>query len=112
MLDRTKISYEDEDGYTWHYYKCYLNDRGYISSFESVDDNPQEADIFEAGARFSPELNKGCYKIVNNQVVYDDDEYQRILAKEEEERRKPTQLDKVESQSFYTAMMTDTLLDE
>lgn len=112
MLDITKKPYKDADGYTWHFYKCELNDRGYIASYMSCDDNPQEADIFEAGARFNPELSRGCYTIVNNEVVYDDEEYQRILAKEEEERRKPTEMDRLESQTFYTAMMTDTLLEE
>lgn len=111
MLDYTKKSYKDEDDYTWHFYKCEFNDRGYITTIMSCDGNPQEADIFEAGARFNPELTRGCYKVVNNEVVFDENEYNRILAKEEEERRKPTEQELLEAQVTWTAIATDTLLE-
>lgn len=34
------------------------------------------------------------------------------LARQEEQKNKPTQLDRIEAQITYTAMMTDTLLEE
>lgn len=41
-------------------------------------------------------------------VPYTQDELDRINA----ERNKPTQLDRIEAQALYTAMMTDTLIEE
>lgn len=41
-------------------------------------------------------------------VPYTQEELDRI----EEERNKPTQLDRIEAQALYTALMTDTLIDE
>ena len=41
-------------------------------------------------------------------VPYRQDELDRINA----ERNKPTQLDRIEAQALYTALMTDTLIEE
>ena len=41
-------------------------------------------------------------------VPYTQDELDRIEA----ERNKPTQLDRIEAQALYTALMTDTLIEE
>lgn len=41
-------------------------------------------------------------------VPYTQDELDRIDA----ERNKPTQLDRIEAQALYTALMTDTLIEE
>lgn len=41
-------------------------------------------------------------------VPYTQDEIDRIEA----ERNKPTQLDRIEAQALYTALMTDTLIEE
>ena len=41
-------------------------------------------------------------------VPYTQDELDRMEA----ERNKPTQLDRIEAQALYTAMMTDTLIEE
>lgn len=37
---------------------------------------------------------------------------QEELYRMEEERNKPTQLDRIEAQALYTALMTDTLIEE
>lgn len=37
---------------------------------------------------------------------------QEELARMEEERNRPTQLDRIEAQALYTALMTDTLIEE
>lgn len=41
-------------------------------------------------------------------VTYTQEELDRIEA----ERNKPTQLDRIEAQTLYTALMTDTLIEE
>ena len=41
-------------------------------------------------------------------VPYTQEELDRM----EEERNRPTQLDRIEAQALYTALMTDTLIDE
>lgn len=41
-------------------------------------------------------------------VPYTQEELDRM----EEERNKPTQLDRIEAQALYTALMTDTLIEE
>ena len=47
------------------------------------------------------------YEDILRYVLYTEEELQAI----EEERNKPTQLDLIEAQVTYTAMMTDTLLE-
>lgn len=37
---------------------------------------------------------------------------QKELVRMEEERNRPTQLDRIEAQTLYTALMTDTLIEE
>jgi hypothetical protein len=48
------------------------------------------------------------YEDIYRYVLYTEEE----LAQIEVEKNKPTQLDVIESQVFYTAMMTDTLLED
>lgn len=52
-----------------------------------------------------PDGNIADYKYINNEYVYDP------LPQPEPEPEKPTQLDALEAQVTYTAMMTDTLLE-
>lgn len=52
-----------------------------------------------------PEGNITDYKYINNEYVY------YPLPKPEPEPEEPTQLDILEAQVTYTAMMTDTLLE-
>ena len=51
-----------------------------------------------------PEGNIADYKFINNEFIYEP-----IMAELVEE--KPSQLDLIEAQVTYTAMMTDTLLE-
>lgn len=52
-----------------------------------------------------PEGDITNYKYINNEYVYDP------LPEPEPIEPKPTQLDTLEAQVIYTAMMTDTLLE-
>ena len=52
-----------------------------------------------------PEGDITNYKYINNEYVYDP------LPEPEPIEPEPTQLDMVEAQALYTAMMTDTLLE-
>ena len=52
-----------------------------------------------------PEGDIANYKYINNEYVYDP------IPKPEPEPEEPTQLDILEAQVTYTAMMTDTLLE-
>ena len=45
---------------------------------------------------------------IQSYVPYTQDELDRMEA----ERNKPTQLDRIEAQALYTALMTDTLIEE
>ena len=52
------------------------------------------------------------YKFVNNDFVVDEQKKAEIIAEREKEAQKPSRLDRLEAQSFFTAMTTDTLLEE
>lgn len=68
-------------------------------------DNPEEAIHVES----LPEGNVLDYKYINGEFVYDP---LPIPEPEPEPEPEPTQLDRIEAQAIYTAMMTDTLLEE
>lgn len=53
-----------------------------------------------------PEGDLYEYRYVDGEYIYDP------LPKQEEETPAPTQLDRVEAQTMYTALMTDTLLED
>lgn len=79
--------------------------------YETVDEYPnggkdvqKVVDVpgVEAKAAWDEEIPIQIY------VPYTQDELDRIEA----ERNKPTQLDRIEAQALYTALMTDTLIEE
>ncbi len=64
------------------------------------------------------DLFEGWYKFVRDEsetggnFVLDEAKKAEIIAKREEEAKKPTDQDRLEAQTMYTALMTDTLLPE
>ena len=56
-------------------------------------------------------LLRGWYKLQNNIFVEDSVKKQEIINEEEKEAQKPTWQETLEAQTFYTAMMTDTLIE-
>ena len=66
-----------------------------------------EGQSYEGMAKVNtlPEGDITDYKYINNEYVYDP------LPEPEPAEEQPTQLDRIEAQVTYTAMMTDTLLE-
>ena len=81
---------------------------GYVSGFYTVtgeyDYRGQMADF--------PEVCEGWTKFVNGNFVEDLDKKAEIIAEREKESKKPTWQETIESQVYYTALMTDTLVEE
>ena len=90
-------------------YKIIINTDGYVDSFYDVIDGDYD---YEGQLSSYVDLTEGWYKFVNNEFVVDENKKAEILEERRKEAEKPTQLDIVEAQLIYTAMMTDTLLEE
>lgn len=54
----------------------------------------------------------GAYRLGNNCLEFDNEKYQELLEEEQRRESKPTWNEKIESQVYYTALMTDTLVEE
>lgn len=90
-----------------HKYSIELDENGYMLGF-SIDENSEYE--FDGSLLELDFLN--AYKIVDNQPWLDEERKAEIIAEREAEAKKPTQLDIIEAQTTYTALMTDTLLEE
>ncbi len=56
-----------------------------------------------------------AYQKVGDKLVLNEKRKQELIEEEEERKRKeqdPTDFERLEAQSYYTAMLTDTLLEE
>ena len=53
-----------------------------------------------------------CYYLKNNELVLDEKKKQEQIEEEERQAKLPTWQETIDSQVFYTAMMTDTLIEE
>lgn len=93
-----------------HRYKVETDGDGYITSFYVPEDESQGDYTFDGSLLELHYLN--AYKIVNNVPTLDPVKKAQIIAEEEAEAQKPTQLDIVEAQVTYTALMTGTLIEE
>lgn len=90
--------------------KVLLNSDGYVDGYALIGDildSIEVADLTtEEFAKF--ETSYRAYKVDENGVLILD---ANKLASLQEETNTPTQLDRIEAQITYTAMMTDTLLE-
>ena len=93
-----------------HNYKVNLDGDGYITGFYVPMDETTGDYEFDGSLLELDFLN--AYKIKNNVPWLDEQKKAEIIAEREAEAQKPTQLDIVEAQAVYTALMTDTLLGE
>ena len=54
----------------------------------------------------------GAHRWNGTALIFDAAKYAEILAEQEAAARRPSALEALEAQVYYTAMMTDTLIDE
>ena len=94
ILNRYKIS-SDENGYIVGFYTVFGDDYDYYG---------QMADF--------PELCEGWTKFENGEFVEDPEKKAEIIAEREREAQLPTWEEIIESQVYYTALITDTLIEE
>lgn len=89
-------------------YKINLDENNYLTGFMHM---ANEEDVYELNPSEMNLEYLNCYKLVNDEVIFDKEEYQRTLEEQEAEKQKPTQLETIEAQILYTALMTDTILE-
>lgn len=93
-----------------HNYKVEFDENEYITGFYVPLEETGDEYTFDGSLLELDFLN--AYKIVDNQPWLDEERKAEIIAEREAEAQKPTQLDIIEAQATYTALMTDTLLEE
>ena len=83
-------------------YKLYFDEEGYLTGYEHTG---TEDDVYEIDFNTFNGGYLTCYKLINDELVLD-----------EEKARKqditPSWEETIDAQLSYTAMMTDTLLEE
>lgn len=97
------------------YYKFGFTEDNYITAFQVVDlDTSSSYDYYGVlpDDMVQSIMYGAWYKLVDGNLVVDQERKAEIIAKREEEAKKPTWQDKIEAQITYTAMMTDTLIEE
>lgn len=88
---------------------------GYVCGFSATLDD--EYDFYGQMALW-PDACEGWYRFVADQsetrgtFVLDQNKKDEIIAEREAEARKPTEQDLLEAQVLWTALMTDTLMEE
>ena len=100
-----------------YFYKLNFDENNYIVGFYTVLETGEYDYICNENEYLPEDVTEGWYKFVSNgsgrgNFVVDETKKAEIIAKREEEAKKPTDMDKLQAQSFYTAMVTDTLLEE
>lgn len=90
-------------------YKLILDENNYLEGF--VHTNSSE-DKYELNPQSMQLDYLNCYHLVEDEVVFDEEKYNKVKEEEEKEKQKPTFEEKIEAQVLYTALMTDTMLDE
>lgn len=85
------------------------NDDNYIVGFNTVISGNYD---FEGQMADYPEACEGWCKLENNQIVVDEEKKAEIIEERRRKEEEPTDLERLEAQVFYTAMETDTLLEE
>lgn len=98
-----------------NYYKINNNEDGYVANFYAVLEGDYD---FYGQMSLFPEATEGWYKFIPDEsecggyFYLDQEKKDEIIAEREEEAKKPTQQDLMEAQLTWTALMTDTLLEE
>ena len=91
-------------------YKLNIDDNGYIFGFYAVTSGEYD---YEGQLANIPDLCEGWYKFENSNFVVDEKKKAEIMAQREKEAREAErESERLLAQIEYTAMMTDTLLEE
>lgn len=92
-----------------YYYKINFNGNYVVGAY--AVNKGSDYDYYGQIAEY-PDIAEGWYKFVNNTFVVDEQKKAEIIAEREREAQKPTWQETMDAQVTYTAMMTDTLLEE
>ena len=88
---------------------------GYVLGI-SIYDNPEDADKnifnFDLSQYDLTDIRIMAYRLNENGLEFDNVRYQELLEEKHEREKIPTWNEKIESQVYYTALMTDTLVEE
>ena len=93
-----------------NYYKFTLNADGYIIGFHAVPSN-QEYDYYGQMSQF-PDAIRGWTRFADGNFVIDETKKAEILAEEQKKAEEPTWEERIDAQLLYTALLTDSLLEE
>ena len=93
-----------------NYYKFMVNADGYIIGYQSVPAGT-EYDYFGQMSQV-PDAIRGWTKFIDGQFVADEAKKAEILAEEQKKAEEPTWEERIDAQVLYTALLTDSLLEE
>lgn len=93
-----------------NYYKFMKNADGYIIGFQTVPMGT-DYDFFGQMAQY-PEATHGWTKFTDGKFVIDEAKKAEILAEEQKKAEAPTWEERIDAQVLYTALLTNSLLEE
>lgn len=88
-------------------YTLNLDTNNYVLSIAHTRSDNIELDLSQVDPRC---LN--AYQFVDGKLILNEAKKQAIMDAEKVREETPTQLDRIEAQALYTALMTDTLIEE
>lgn len=89
-----------------------LDDNGYLLSISKIKTNVPSVESLDGLDLSGYRIN--AHRWTGSELVFDEERYAEIeteIQAAAEAASAPTQLDRIEAQATYTAMMTDTLLE-
>ena len=93
-----------------NYYKFMKNADGYIIGYQSVPIGTNY-DYFGQMSQY-PEATHGWTKFIDSQFIEDEAKKTEILAEEQKKAEEPTWEERIDAQVLYTALLTNSLLEE
>ena len=103
------------DDLVFNRYKINNNDDGYVVGYYAVLDDDYD---FYGQMSIFPEITEGWYKFIPDQsecggyFYLDEEKKAEIIAEREAAEKRPTEMDVLEAQMMWTALLTDTMLPE
>lgn len=88
-------------------YTLNLGANNYVLSVSHTANDDTELDLSQVDLRYLI-----AYQFVDGKMVLDKAKKQAIIEAEKAREKTPTQIDRIEAQVLYTALMTDTILKE